>query len=66
MDLKDRILVIAAVAVWLCCIMAQVTLISALGVTAILWMAFAARCVLGTVNEDENVVVGLMNERDIL
>jgi hypothetical protein len=66
MDLKLGILAIAAVAVWLCCIMAQVVLIFAFGITAILWMAFAASCALGTVNEDETVIVGFVPERDIL
>lgn len=66
MDLKNGILVIAAIAVWVCCITAQITLISALGMTAILWMAFAASCVLGIVNEDQNVILDFMTERDIL
>jgi hypothetical protein len=66
MDLKVGILAIAVVAIWLCCILAQVMLISAIGITAILWMAFAASCALGTANDDETVIVGFVPERDIL
>ncbi len=66
MDLKYGAIIIVAGLTWLLYLVGQLAIVSAVGLSSILWMMFAISCALGSKTENESEIIVIATERDIL
>ena len=66
MDLKYGAIVIVAGLTWFMYLVGQLAIVSAVGLSSILWMVLAFSCALGSKTENESEIIVIATERDIL
>lgn len=66
MNMKYGLVLIVVGLTWSLYLLGQLAMVSAIGLSSILWMVFAVSCAMGSRTEREGDIIGIITERDLL